>query len=81
MGFRYSYNIDIAATEIRKAKFECTSSYNDGYIQWGVKQDLYQLKWLLDSVLADCPHFGSNEDEWLKNQEQNRIIKILKDKP
>jgi hypothetical protein len=51
---------------------------NDGFIAWGAKQDLYRLKWIIEDALRRCPDF-SPEKEWLKEQEQERIIKILKD--
>lgn len=66
-------------TEIRHASFEASSPYNDGFTQWGIKQDLYQLKWLLDDVIKQCPDFGTIEAEWLTQQEHFRLINILKD--
>lgn len=58
---------------------EVKSPYNDGFTSWGVKQDLYQIKFLIDDAIKDCPHFGDLEIDYLKLQEQKRIIKILKD--
>jgi hypothetical protein len=57
---------------------ECRSPYNDGYTGWYLKQDLYQIKFVLDETLRNCPDFGNTEKEWLTEQEQKRIIKILK---
>lgn len=79
MGFRKSYNIVNAMTEIRNAAFEASSKYNDGFIQWGIKQDLYQLKWLLDDIIKTCPDFGTIESDWLTQQEHYRLINIIKD--
>ena len=44
---------------------------------WATKQELYKLKWLIDESLAECSTY-SGESEWLKEQEQERIIDILK---
>jgi hypothetical protein len=77
MGYKHSYDIVQALNEIRRAAYECGSNRTDGFIAWGIKQDLYQVKWLLDDLLKDCPTFGP-EAEWLREQEQKKIIKILK---
>lgn len=50
---------------------------NDGFTAWCSKQDLYQLKFILDEAIANCPTFEP-ERGWLKEQEQKKIIKILK---
>jgi len=62
---------------IRKMNIEMTSPYNDGYMSWGIKQDLYIVKFFLDKVLADAPEF-KDEAEWLKEQEQRLMMEILK---
>jgi tellurite resistance protein len=56
---------------------ECTNPLNDGFVTWGTKQELYKLKWLVDESLAACSNYAG-EEEWLKEQEQQRIINILK---
>jgi hypothetical protein len=76
MGFKYSYNITDAAREINAAAYDATDFRNDGFTAWGAKQDLYRLKWILEDALARCPTFGP-EEEWLHEQEQKKIIKIL----
>ncbi len=64
--------------QIRSAAAECSNPRNDGFIAWGVKQDLYQLKWFLEEQIKMCPEFGDTEKEWLKEQEQKKILKYLK---
>jgi hypothetical protein len=51
----------------------------DGFSTWPIKQDLYQIKWAVDAALKDCPNY-SGEAEWLKEQEQRQLIKILSKK-
>jgi hypothetical protein len=58
-------------------RYEATSHFNDGWTSFGVKQDLYRLKWQIDEALASCSSY-TGEDEWLKEQEQEKIVKILK---
>ena len=66
-----------AARTINAIKYDACDMKNDGYVQWGAKQDLYRLKWILDEALRNCPSF-SPEEEWLKEEEQKKIIKYLK---
>ncbi len=78
MGYKKSYDIDVALLHIRRAASECRHPGTDGFVAWGVKQDLWQLKWAIDQAIKDLPTFGP-EQEWLRDQEQKKIIKILKD--
>jgi len=77
MGYTKRWNIENISSQIHSMVLECTSPYNDGFSTWGIKQDLYQLKWLVDESLKRCPEF-SPEKEWLKEQEQKKIVEILK---
>jgi hypothetical protein len=78
MGYKHRYDITAAYLQIRSAAAELNDPRNDGFIAWGVKQDLYQLKWFLDDLLKNSSTF-SPEEEWLREQEQKKIIRILKD--
>ena len=62
---------------IHSTRFKCCDPRNDGFTAWGKKQDLYLLKFILEEALAKCPTFEP-EKEWLKEQEQKKIIQILK---
>jgi hypothetical protein len=77
MGFKKNWDVANVAQQINTMAYECSSSYNDGYVAWGVKQDLYKIKELVDDALKRCPTF-SPESAWLHEQEQKKIIKILK---
>ena len=77
MGFKKNWDANDVSSQIRAMAATCTSPYNDGYTQWYAKQDLYQLKFVLDEALKQCPTFA-DEEQWLTEQEQKRIIKILK---
>jgi len=73
-----SWSIEDVATQLRALSRECSSSYNDGFTAFELKKDLYQIKELVDHALNSSPNFGELEQEWLTEQEQKRIIKILK---
>lgn len=76
MGFKYSYDITKAAREINACVYDVNDPFNDGFIAWGAKQDLYRLKWILDNALKRCVTFGP-EEEWLREHEKEQLIKML----
>jgi hypothetical protein len=73
-----SWSIEDVANQLRALSRECASPYNDGFTAFELKKDLYQIKELVDHALNNSPNFGDLEQEWLTEQEQKRIIKILK---
>lgn len=72
------WDIASIAKQVRSLSRECSSPYNDGFTAFHLKQDLYQLKQLIDTALSDSPDFGQLETDWLTEQEKKRIINILK---
>lgn len=79
MGYYKPINIAEVLSQIRMASYECRDMRTDGYTAWGLKQDLYQVKWAIDDALRQCPAFAP-EEEWIREQEKNRVVKILKEK-
>lgn len=71
------WSIEEISRQINSIARECSSPYNDGFTAFGLKQDLHTLKAVIDEALSKSPTFFG-EDEWLKEQEQKRIINILK---
>jgi|TARA_R110002153_G_C13165669_1_gene483565 hypothetical protein len=69
--------MDSIISSIRKMNIEMCSPYNDGYASFGIKQDLYMIKFFLDKIIDEAPTFVG-EDEWLKEQEQKVMMEILK---
>ena len=78
MGFKKSWDATDVVSQIGSLARECSSPYNDGFIGWGYKQDLYRIKWILEDAIRRCPHY-SPEPEWLREQEKQKVIRILKD--
>jgi hypothetical protein len=78
MGFKKNWEVGDITSQVHSLAREISSPYNDGYTQWHCKQDLYQIKQLVDQALARSPDFGALEQEWLHTQEKKHIIKILK---
>jgi hypothetical protein len=77
MGYRRDWDANAIRHGIWMMRAECTNPRNDGFLTWGTKQELYKLKWLIDESLEACSNYAG-EEEWLKEQEQQRIINILK---
>jgi hypothetical protein len=71
------FNVVDIISQIRTSAYQCSDHRTDSWIAWGLKQDLYQIKWVLDDQLKKCPQFGP-EEEWIKDHAKERIIKILK---
>jgi hypothetical protein len=77
MGYKTSRNINSAIQQINAIVHDVQDNGATGFVQWPAKQDLYRLKWFIDDAIKRCPTF-SMEDEWMREQEKERLIKILK---
>ena len=78
MGLKKNWDTTDIANQISSLSRECSSPYNDGFVAFGFKKDLYQIKFIIDEALRRAPDFGESEQEWLTEQEKKRIINILK---
>lgn len=75
----YYKKIDLKETQI-KILIACSETKNrltDGYIQFEIKKELYELKWILDEYFAKAPRFVG-EDEWVDEMIQKKVWEILK---
>ena len=78
MGLRKSWDVADIANQLHSLSRECSSSYTDGFTSFEFKKELYLIKEIVDRALQNAPDFGEMEQQWLTEQEQKRIIKILK---
>ncbi len=78
MGFKKNWDVASILSQVYSLSRECSSVYNDGFTAFECKKDLYQIKEAIDRALQESPNFGEIEQQWLTEQEQKRIIKILK---
>lgn len=78
MGFKKNWDVADIARQINILVLESKSPYNDGFVGWGCKQDLYRILWLAEDALSRCSTY-SPEAAWLKEREQEKLIRILKD--
>jgi len=75
----YYKKIDLKETQV-KILIACSETKNrltDGYIQFEIKKELYELKWILDEYFAKAPRFVG-EDEWVDEMIQKKVWEILK---
>jgi hypothetical protein len=77
MGYRKPLDPSSIKMELLKAHGEICSPYNDGYTSWQTKQELYEIKFLLEEMLKRQPSF-SGEDEWLEEQHKKQMWSELK---
>ena len=72
------WNVNNVISECRKMHSGATDPNMTGWVNWPCKQDLYRVKFAVDEMLARTPTF-SGEEEWLEEQEKQKVIRILKD--
>lgn len=77
MSFRITWDADRIIRELGACTSQVRSPYNDGFVSWGCKQDLYRVKYALDEMLRNTPTFAG-EREWLQEIEAKRTWEILK---
>ena len=78
MGFKQNWDVANISQQIHSMARECASPYNTGFVTFEIKKDLYQLREIINRAIEESPDFGEMEQAWLTEQEQKRIIKILK---
>ena len=71
------WNVDKVIAECQKMYRGAIDPYETGWNNWPCKQDLYRVKFAVDEMLKNTSGFAG-EEEWLKEQEQEKIVKILK---
>ncbi len=80
MGHKKQIDVSSVAAQINAAAYECRSPYNDGFVGWGYKQDLYRIKWILEDALRRCPNYAG-EEEWIREYEKTKVFEYLKSNP
>lgn len=73
MAFKKTWDEADIVMQLRRMAAECISPHNDGFTASTIKQDMLQIKFILEDLLAACPKF-SDEAEWY----QRRFIDKLK---
>jgi hypothetical protein len=72
-----NWDADKVISECQKMYYGANDPYVTGWNNWPCKQDLYRVKFAVDEMLANTSKF-SGEDEWLLEQEKQKMWKVLK---
>lgn len=75
MGFIKNWDITDIASQLHRMGIEISSPYNDGYTASTFKQEMYQLKCLMEDIYKKLPTFAG-EEQW----EKERVAELLKRK-
>jgi len=73
---KQDWDVDSIVQQLRRCNAAVTDSYLTGFVQWPCKQDLYQVKFILDEMLRTAPTF-SGEEEWLREQQKKQVWNVL----
>ncbi len=71
------WNVDQVIDDCQKMYRGATDPYETGWNNWPCKQDLYRVKFAVDEMLKQTSTF-TGEQEWLLEQEQQKMWKALK---
>ena len=72
-----NWDVNQVIGECRKMYAGANDPYLTGFVNWPCKQDLYRVKFAVDEMLEKTSMFGG-EDEWLEEQEKEKVLRILK---
>ena len=72
-----TWNADEVISQCQQMYHGANDPYMTGFVNWPCKQDLYRVKFAVDEMLSKTPKF-TGETEWLLEQEQNKMWKVLK---
>ena len=64
-----NWDIGSVISQINAMSRESVRLQDKEPISWDIKQDLYQIKWIVDKALKNCPIFPG-EQEWLKDKKK-----------
>ena len=70
------WNVNQVIGQCQKMYHGATDPHMTGWVNWPCKQDLYRVKFAVDEMLAKTSRF-SGEDEWLLEQEKDKMWKRL----
>lgn len=71
-----NWNVDRVIADCQQMWRGANDPYVTGWNNWPCKQDLYRVKFAVEDMLKNTPQF-SGEEEWLEEQEKDRVWKTL----
>ena len=79
MGFQKRWDVGDIQRQLNACAGQMNSNYNDGFTQWGCKQDLLVVKYQLDELLRTAPTFAP-EKEFVDQLDKELVWKRLNEK-
>ena len=70
------WNVNQVIAECQKMYRGATDPYVTGFVNQPCKQDLYRVKFAVDEMLKKTSGFAG-EEEWLEEQEKEKMWKAL----
>ena len=64
--------------DLQRLYFAASNPRADGFTTWEYKKDLYEIKFVLEEMIRKCPSYADIESQWLREQEAEKIVCILK---
>lgn len=64
--------------DLQAIYFSATDPRSDGFVTWEYKKDLYEIQFALEEMILKCPGHSDIESQWLREQEAEKIVRILK---
>jgi hypothetical protein len=74
---KIDWNVNQVIGECQKMYYGATDPNMTGWVNWPCKQDLYRVKFAVDEMLKNTSTFVG-EEEWLAEQEKEKMWKALK---
>ncbi len=74
-----NWSKDNILQQLQSAYYACNDPRMTGFVTWPIKQELYEIYWQLEELLAKCPKF-STESDFLKEHEHNKLVDMLSKK-
>ena len=74
MGFKMSWSVSRIKGDLQMMSHECNYPGNDGFMQFEIKKDLMEIKFLLEDLIEKCPTFVG-EEEWMHERLINKLSK------
>ena len=74
MGFKMSWSVSRIKGDLQMMSHECNYAGNDGFMQFEIKKDLMEIKFLLEDLIEKCPTFVG-EEEWMHERLIHKLSK------
>lgn len=79
MGMKIRWDTAKILGDLRACAAEVASPYNDGFTQWHCKQDLIQVKYVLDNLLKTLPTFV-DEEHYVRELDKQQVWQAISKK-